>query len=77
MSDIKIGSEFTIGSTSFTIDKIDPIDPTFTGTIRAMKASGKDLFSYYASKTLKSGKKSKQCGWFIRFTESGNFTKVL
>ncbi len=44
---------------------------------QAMLDSGKDAIYYYARKVLKSGKISKQCGMFYRFTKSNNFVKVL
>ncbi|AUR82971.1 hypothetical protein NVP1030O_55 [Vibrio phage 1.030.O._10N.222.55.F9] len=44
---------------------------------QAMIDSGKEPVYYYARKVLKSGKASKQCGMFYRFTKTGNFIKTL
>lgn len=72
-----IGTTFQIGKVTYVVDKVEPVDTKFKAMTDAMVKSGKDAVIYYASKVLKSGKKSVQGGMFYRFTETGNFIKVL
>lgn len=72
-----IGTTFTVGKTEYVVDRVEEMNPELTNCIRAMKETGKDTAMYFASKVLKSGKKSKQGGMFYRFTKSGRFIKVL
>lgn len=72
-----IGTKFSIGKTEYIVDSVEEMDSELKAVVTAMKNSGKDAAMYFASKVLKSGKKSKQGGMFYRFTESGNFIKVL
>jgi hypothetical protein len=73
----RIGEKFKIGQQEFIVDNADPIDPKLARMIEAMQKTGKDAVLYFASKVLKSGKKSVQGGMFYRFTESGNYIKVI
>ncbi len=72
-----IGTTFSYHSGEYVVDSIEPIDRKLTKTIEALQESGKDTALYFASKVLKSGKKSKQGGMFYRFTKTGNYVKVL
>jgi hypothetical protein len=76
MSD-RIGEEFKIGKQAFVVNQADACDPEHTHVIDALKKSGKDAVMYFASKVLKSGKPSVQGAMFYRFTESGNYIKVM
>jgi hypothetical protein len=73
----RIGEEFKIGKQSFVVNQADAFDPELVHVISALKKSGKDAVMYFASKVLKSGKPSVQGGMFYRFTESGNYIKVM
>lgn len=72
-----IGTTFKIGKVMYVVDKAEPVDAELTAMISTMVKTGKDAVIYYASKVLASGKKSVQGGMFYRFTETGNFIKVL
>lgn len=77
MANAAVGAKFTIGQTEYIVDRVDAVDAQLTATRSAMAETGKDAALYFASKVLKSGKKSKQGGMFYRFSKSGNFIKVL
>jgi hypothetical protein len=72
-----IGTKFFIGSTEYVVDSFENVSDDLKFVKDALLKSGKDAVVYYASKALKSGKRSVQGGMFYRFTKSGNFVKVL
>lgn len=72
-----IGTKFYAGSTKYVVDSVEAFDEGLTHLIAEAKKNGEDAAMYFASKVLKSGKKSKQGGMFCRFTESGDFVKVM
>ncbi len=77
MNNDLIGNTFFVGATEYVVDSVEEISTDLVACRRALVKSGKDCAMYFASKVLKSGKKSKQGGMFYRFSESGNFIKVL
>lgn len=77
MNNSLIGKKFTVGNTEYILDEVHKFEPTLTALILNLKTEGKDPAMYFASKVLASGKPSNQGGMFYRFTESGNFIKVL
>lgn len=72
-----IGHKFFVGKQEFEVSNVVPFDPELTAIIKMAEKTGKEPVQYFASKVLKSGKKSKQGGMFYRFKESGNFVKVM
>ena len=72
-----VGTTFYAGSTQYIVDSVEAYDESLTHLIAAAKKSGQDAAMYFASKVLKSGKKSKQGGMFYRYAESGDFMKVM
>ena len=68
---------FTLDGTTYEVNKIEEVDSNLKFVREKMIKSGKEASLYFASKVLKSGKKSIQGGMFYRFAKSGNFIKVL
>ncbi len=72
-----IGEKFFVGSTEYAVNSFENVSDDLKFVKDSLLNSGKDAVIYYASKVLKSGKRSAQGGMFYRFTKSGNFVKVL
>lgn len=77
MNNELIGTKFFVGKTEYIVDRVEEVSSELKAYRKALEESGKDCAMYFASKVLKSGKKSKQGGMFYRFSKSGNFIKVL
>lgn len=72
-----IGTTFDLGGNTYIVDSVQEFEKELTAIRSAAEKSGKDTAMYFASKLLKSGKKSKQGGMFYRFSKSGTFIKVM
>lgn len=70
------GQVFQYGKEEYVIDSVQPVSDELKALIKEMNDNGKEAAFYFASKVLKSSKKSKQGGMFIRHIKSGNFIKV-
>ena len=68
---------FNFNGAEYVVNRIEAVDENLTALISSMNNSGKDPAFYFASKVLKSGKKSAQGGMVVRFAKTGNFLKVL
>ena len=74
---VQIGTEFTVNGQAWEITRIE-CTKRFPNLTRQLVGNGKDPKHYFARKVLKNkARKSKQGGMFYRFTESGNFLKVM
>jgi len=77
MSTALLGTTFFYKQAEYVIDRVEEFDPTLTALIQNLETNGKDATMYFASRVLSSGKRSDQGAMFYRFTDSGNFVKVL